>query len=228
MLRELLSNLIDNALRYTPAGGSVTVRVRARRASRPSWKWRTPAPASRRPNAPTCSSASTASSAAARQRQRPGAGDRARDRAAARRRSRHLQQSAQPSPESCPGCLFRLTFPPPPIAEEEPPDATAPHDDAGPGRPPPARAGRGARRCTGAARAALTGVLLALWLAHTFGTVFFARELAQPDGVRLAAVVLPGGAGRARWSTWPSSASTRGACGALDRALRAAPARSDA
>jgi two-component system sensor histidine kinase TctE len=28
MLRELLSNLIDNALRYTPADGSVTVRVR--------------------------------------------------------------------------------------------------------------------------------------------------------------------------------------------------------
>ena len=28
MLHELLSNLIDNALRYTPAGGSVTVRVR--------------------------------------------------------------------------------------------------------------------------------------------------------------------------------------------------------
>src|SRR5471030_3336320 len=29
MLREMLSNLVDNALRYTPAGDSVTVRVRA-------------------------------------------------------------------------------------------------------------------------------------------------------------------------------------------------------
>ncbi|MBV8635499.1 MAG: sensor histidine kinase N-terminal domain-containing protein [Burkholderiaceae bacterium] len=29
MLREMLGNLVDNALRYTPAGGSVTLRVRA-------------------------------------------------------------------------------------------------------------------------------------------------------------------------------------------------------
>ena len=36
MLRELLSNLIDNALRYTPAGGSVTVRVRRDGAGGPA------------------------------------------------------------------------------------------------------------------------------------------------------------------------------------------------
>jgi two-component system sensor histidine kinase TctE len=34
MLRELLGNLIDNALRYTPAGGAVTVRVRGDRQRR--------------------------------------------------------------------------------------------------------------------------------------------------------------------------------------------------
>ncbi|MCX4161236.1 MULTISPECIES: sensor histidine kinase N-terminal domain-containing protein [Paraburkholderia] len=33
MLREMLSNLIDNAIRYTPAGGRITVRVRAEPAA---------------------------------------------------------------------------------------------------------------------------------------------------------------------------------------------------
>ncbi|MGH6612163.1 MAG: sensor histidine kinase N-terminal domain-containing protein [Burkholderiaceae bacterium] len=31
LIRELLKNLVDNAMRYTPAGGSITVRIRQRR-----------------------------------------------------------------------------------------------------------------------------------------------------------------------------------------------------
>jgi two-component system sensor histidine kinase TctE len=95
MLRELLSNLIDNALRYTPAGGSVTVRVRGRtRRTRPCWKSRTPAPASRRRARPRVR-ALLPHPRLERIRLRPRAGDRARDRAAARRRDRDLQQPAQ-------------------------------------------------------------------------------------------------------------------------------------
>ncbi|MCW0072997.1 ATP-binding protein, partial [Burkholderia pseudomallei] len=34
MLREMLGNLVDNAIRYTPEGGRITVRVRAEPAAR--------------------------------------------------------------------------------------------------------------------------------------------------------------------------------------------------
>jgi two-component system sensor histidine kinase TctE len=61
MLRELLSNLIDNALRYTPRAAASPCAC-APAACRCCSKSRTPAPASRRPSARACSSASTASS----------------------------------------------------------------------------------------------------------------------------------------------------------------------
>jgi signal transduction histidine kinase len=40
-----MSNLIDNALRYTPRGSTVTVGVHARHG-RTNWWWKTTAPAS--------------------------------------------------------------------------------------------------------------------------------------------------------------------------------------
>jgi len=52
LLHELVSNLLDNAIRYTPAHGKITLRVLAEATSTtmpasraPSWKWKTPAAA---------------------------------------------------------------------------------------------------------------------------------------------------------------------------------------
>jgi hypothetical protein len=64
MLRELLSNLIDNALRYTPAGGSVTVRVRGSEGERGYMEVEDTGPGIAPAERGACSSASIASSAA--------------------------------------------------------------------------------------------------------------------------------------------------------------------
>jgi len=52
LLDDLLSNLVDNALKYTPSGGSITVERRRTQWFGRTWPWKTRAPGNRGGGAP--------------------------------------------------------------------------------------------------------------------------------------------------------------------------------
>ncbi|TFW25537.1 HAMP domain-containing protein [Massilia arenosa] len=116
MLRELLSNLIDNALRYTPRGGSVTVRVRPDGAGGILEVEDTgPGIAPHeRPHVFERFYRILGSGA-------PGSGlGLAIVKEVAQQHGAEIDVFDNPRSHSkkYPGCLFRLTFPPPPVEEE--------------------------------------------------------------------------------------------------------------
>ncbi|MFL6657274.1 MAG: sensor histidine kinase N-terminal domain-containing protein [Massilia sp.] len=116
MLRELLSNLIDNALRYTPPGGSVTVRVRsdAGRAILEVEDTGPGIPAAERAHVFERFYRILDNSA-------PGSGlGLAIVREIAQQHGAEIDLFANPRSFSngAPGCLFRLSFPPPTTTED--------------------------------------------------------------------------------------------------------------
>jgi two-component system sensor histidine kinase TctE len=117
MLREMLSNLIDNALRYTPAGGSVTVRVR-REAELAILEVEDTGPG-----------IAPAERAHVFERfyrilgnSAPGSGlglAIVREIAQQHGAEVDIHNNPRSRHKKAPGCLFRLTFPPPRITDEE-------------------------------------------------------------------------------------------------------------
>ena len=111
MLREMLSNLIDNALRYTPAGGSVTVRLRQDAGAEPIIEVEDTGPGiapSERANVFERFYRILGNSA-------PGSGlGLAIVREIAQQHAAEIDIFTNPRSTSpkWPGCLFRLTFPP--------------------------------------------------------------------------------------------------------------------
>ena len=91
LLHELVANLVDNAIRYTPAGGRVALRVMRAADGARCWKWRTAAsalPPSERERVFAPFYRAPGAQQVNPRRRRPGPDHRARHRGAARRAHR--------------------------------------------------------------------------------------------------------------------------------------------
>eukprot|EP01034_Spumella_vulgaris_P034884 gene34884-43014_t len=174
MLREALSNLIDNALRYTPAGGAVTVRVRrSEREGVVEVEDTGPGiPPAERTHVFERFYRILGSSA-------EGSGlGLAIVREIAQQHGADIDIFSNPRSNNAklPGSLFRLSFPlRAPVDHAAPPPSSPAPTPAPAGIDPGSLRARRALHWRKTRRVSTT--LLLLWLATSFGAVFFAREL---------------------------------------------------